>query len=198
VHVAQAPRVRDHLMAEIDAGEDDAYLTATIQEVQRLRPVVPTAEPRLTKKRVRIGGIEYPPGVALMPSPFLVHHDPTIYPDPFSFRPERFLHATPSSYTFIPFGGGRRRCVGAAFAQLEMKIVLSRVLRRFTVDAAGRRPERTIRRSVTFSPSNGASVILHERPRNGYQSRSGRAGAGETLRPLSAAASGAGDPAGGS
>lgn len=196
VHIARAPHVRDRLTAEVDADEDDGYLTATIHEIQRLRPVVPTAEPRLTKRQVRIGDVDYPPGVALMPSPFLVHHDASIYPQPFTFRPERFLQASPGSYTFIPFGGGRRRCVGAAFAQLEMKIVLSGVLRRFTVDAIGRPAERTIRRSVTFSPSRGAEVILRERARNGYQSSRGPTGAGEGVRPLSAAASGAGDPAG--
>ena len=73
-----------------------------------------------------------------MPNAYLVHHDPEIYPDPYAFRPERFLDESPGTYTWIPFGGGRRRCLGASFAQLEMKIVLRAVLRRAEpVPAAG-------------------------------------------------------------
>ena len=86
--------------------------------------MIPNAAPRLTKQPVEIGGFSYPEGVVLMPNAYLVHHDPEIYPDPYAFRPERFLDESPGTYTWIPFGGGRRRCLGASFAQLEMKIVL--------------------------------------------------------------------------
>jgi hypothetical protein len=167
--LAREPRVLSTLTSELDEGEaegeanGDAYLTATIHEVLRLKPVLPNAEPRLTKQRVRIGEIEYPAGVALLASAFLVHHDPDIYPDPYALRPERFLENPPGTYTWIPFGGGRRRCLGASFAMQEMKIVLRAVLTRFQLAAASQQPERTGRRSITFSPDAGATVVLYER-----------------------------------
>jgi cytochrome P450 len=86
-----------------------------------------------------------------------------VHPDPYAFRPERFLDKQPGTYTWIPFGGGRRRCLGASFALQEMKIVLSEVLSRYELTPASDRPEQTGRRSITFSPRGGAAVILHER-----------------------------------
>jgi cytochrome P450 len=163
VRLAREPRVVERLAAEFDAGLEDEYLTATINEILRLKPVLPNAEPRLTKKPVRIGGVEYPPGVALLASAYLVHLDPALYPEPYSFRPERFLGSPPGTYTWIPFGGGRRRCLGASFALQEMKIVLAAALRRYFLSAPDSRPEHTARRSITFSPSRRARVVLHER-----------------------------------
>jgi cytochrome P450 len=161
--LAREPRVTARLAAELDAGESDEYLTATIQEIMRLRPVLPNAEPRLTKQPVEIGGVRYPPGVALLASAFLVHRDPDIYPEPHAFRPERFVGNPPGTYTWIPFGGGRRRCLGASFALQEMKVVIRAVLSRCELSPADRRPETTGRRSITFSPSRGASVVLRDR-----------------------------------
>jgi hypothetical protein len=161
--LAREPRVAEKLTAEIDAGESDEYLTATVHEILRLRPVVPNAEPRLTKQPVTIGGYDYPAGVALLASGWLVHHDPEIYPDPFAFKPERFVGVSPGTYTWLPFGGGRRRCLGASFAIQEMKIVLKAVLSRFEVAAANPAPEVTGRRSITFSPKGGATVMLTNR-----------------------------------
>jgi cytochrome P450 len=161
--LAREPRVVQRLTAELDAGEGDTYLTATINEVLRHKPVLPNAEPRLTKQPVRIGDFGYPAGVALLASAFLVHHDPEIYPEPYAFRPERFLDKSPGTYTWIPFGGGRRRCLGASFALQEMKIVLGEVLTRYELAAASDRPEHTRRRSITFSPSRGATVVLRRR-----------------------------------
>jgi hypothetical protein len=161
--LAREPRVAEKLTAEIDAGESDEYLTATVHEVLRLRPVLPNAEPRLTKRPVTIGGYEYPAGVSLLASAWLVHHDPEIYPDPFAFRPERFVGVSPGTYTWLPFGGGRRRCLGASFALQEMKIVLRAALSRFEVAPATAAPELTGRRSITFSPKGGATVVLSER-----------------------------------
>src|SRR5205085_4711559 len=132
------PRVLARLTSEIDAGEDDAYLTATIQETLRRRPVLPNVAPRLVKKPVEIGGWTYRPGVCVVANAYLVHHDPTIYDDPYEFRPERFLDEPPGTYTWIPFGGGRRRCLGASFAQLEMKIVLRAVLAHYELSQIGR------------------------------------------------------------
>lgn len=144
-------------------GESDEYLTATINEILRLRPVLPNAEPRLTKREIEIGGVRYPPGVILMASAYLVHHDPELYPEPAAFRPERFLGTPPGTYTWLPFGGGRRRCLGASFALEEMKIALRTVLRSFTLSPPGPRPEVTRRRSITFSPSGSATIVLHAR-----------------------------------
>lgn len=161
--LAREPRVRDRLRAEIDEGATDEYLTATVYEILRLRPVLPNAEPRLTKQPVRIGGVEYPAGVALLASAYLVHHDPEIYPEPRAFRPERFVGQQPGTYTWIPFGGGRRRCLGASFALQEMKIVLRIALSRCELAPDSPAPEDTARRSITFSPRRGATVILRDR-----------------------------------
>jgi cytochrome P450 len=157
------PEVLTRLRAEIDEG-DDVYLTATIQEVLRRRPVLPNAAPRLVVREIEVGGWRYRPGVCLVANAYLVHHDPEIYADPYAFRPERFLEASPGTYTWIPFGGGRRRCLGASFALLEMKLVLRAVL------AAGElRPggdvELPRRRNITISPSAGGRTVLGERRR---------------------------------
>ena len=161
--LAREPAVRARLAEEIDRGESDEYLTATITEILRLRPVLPNAEPRLTMREVEIGGFRYPPGVVLLASAFLIHRDPDIYPDPHAFRPERFLHTAPGTYTWIPFGGGRRRCLGASFAMVEMKVVLQAALRRYELTAAAPGPEATRRRSITFSPSGQTTVVLRRR-----------------------------------
>jgi len=165
--LAREPAVVARLSAEVDAGDGDDYLNATINEILRHRPVLPNAEPRLTKRPITIGGFEYPAGVSLLASAFLVHHDPEIYPEPGAFRPERFVGNSPGTYTWIPFGGGRRRCLGASFALQEMKIVLRATFERFALSPASERSERTARRSITFSPSGGATVVLRERSRVG-------------------------------
>ena len=161
--LAREPVVVARLVEELERGEGDDYLTATIQEILRRRPVLPNAEPRLTKRPVTIGGFEYPAGVLLLACAFLVHHDPDIYPDPYAFRPERFVDNPPGTYTWIPFGGGRRRCLGASFALQEMAIVLRAVLTRYALAPLNDKPEQTGRRSITFSPAGGATVILRER-----------------------------------
>jgi cytochrome P450 len=157
--IAREPRVAARLAEEVDSGED-AYVTATIQETLRRRPVLPNVAPRMVKKPITLGGWDYPPGVALVGNAYLVHHDPEIYPDPYEFRPERFLEQSPGTYTWIPFGGGRRRCLGASFAQLEMKLVLAAVLRTSAVHAAGAPAETARRRSITVSPRRQATVVL--------------------------------------
>jgi cytochrome P450 len=166
--LARHPEVTTRLARELDEDPDSAYLTATIHEIMRMRPVLMNAEPRLVKQQVEIGGVSYPPGVVLIASAYLVHHDPDIYPQPNAFRPERFLESeggkAPGTYTWLPFGGGRRRCLGASFAMLEMKIVLREVIQQNLLVAVGEKPERARRRSITISPSRGCELILRERP----------------------------------
>lgn len=161
--IAREPEVQARLIDELDEGVSDDYLGATITEILRLRPVLPNAEPRLTKRPIEIGGYRYPAGVVLLASAFLIHHDPELYPEPWAFRPERFLDKPPGTYTWIPFGGGRRRCLGASFALEEMKIVLRAVFERFTLAPAGALPETTRRRGITYTPSRAATVMLHAR-----------------------------------
>jgi len=149
------------------AGERDAYLTATVQETLRRRPVLPNAEPRLVKEPVTIGPWTYPPGAALVASAYLVHHDAAVYPDPYAFRPERFLEQPPGTYTWLPFGGGRRRCLGASFATVEMKVVLRALLRRFELRPGQGGVEFTRRRAITLSPRRGSPAVLLDRLRTG-------------------------------
>jgi cytochrome P450 len=162
--LAREPAVLARLVEEIEAGGDDAYLTATIQETLRRRPVLPNAEPRLVREPIEVGGWSYPTGVCLVPSVYLIHHDPEIYPDPYAFRPERFLEQAPGTYTWIPFGGGRRRCIGASFAMQEMKIVLGAVLGDCELQPAGDAFEVAERRNITIKPAAGARTTLRARP----------------------------------
>jgi cytochrome P450 len=161
--LARTPEVTRRLVDEIDKGDGDAYLTATIQETLRRRPVLPNAAPRLVKKPVEIGGFTYPPGVCLVANAYLIQHDPAIYPEPYAFRPERFLDEPPGTYTWIPFGGGRRRCLGASFAMLEMKLVLAAIFSRNEIVVGGEGLELSRRRAITLSPGRGAQTILGER-----------------------------------
>lgn len=166
--LARAPHVQERLAAD----EDGRYLEATINEVLRLRPVLPNAEPRLAVQDVTIGGHAYPAGTVLIAAAALVHTDPDVYPEPHAFRPERFLDAKPGTYTWIPFGGGRRRCLGASFALLEMRIVLRAAIERFTVGAAGP-PQPTRRRMITITPGDGARVRLARRERAAAEAGAG-------------------------
>jgi cytochrome P450 len=159
--LGREPRVLGALVEEV-GGEDEAYLTATIQETLRTRPVLPNSAPRQVAQPIEVGGWSYPTDCCLVPNAYLIHHDPEIYPEPFSFRPERFLDEPPGTYTWIPFGGGRRRCLGASFAMLEMKIVLRSALRALEVQPA-ERAEVARRRNITVRPAGGARAVLSER-----------------------------------
>jgi cytochrome P450 len=134
-----------------------------IQETLRRRPVLPNVEPRLVKKPIEVGGWSYPAGVCLVPNAYLVHHDPAIYPNPYEFRPERFLEQAPGTYTWIPFGGGRRRCVGASFAMAEMQIVMRTALSACELCPAEDGHERARRRNITVRPGAGARAALRAR-----------------------------------
>ena len=125
----RAPDVLERVTAAA-VDDDGAYLEATVKEILRRRPVLPIAGPRRIKQPIEIGGREYPAGPAFTACIYLVQHDERIYPEPYAFRPERFLDSSPGTYSWIPFGGGVRRCLGASFAQLEMRIALRAILSR--------------------------------------------------------------------
>jgi len=145
--------------------DDTAYLEATVKEILRRRPVLPIAQPRRIKQPVEIGGHTYEPGPALIGCIYLVHHDARLYPEPYAFRPERFLDGTPGKFSWIPFGGGVRRCLGASFAQLEMRIALKAILEQVEVASALDGREGIGRRSITLSPRRGTPISVRPRVR---------------------------------
>jgi cytochrome P450 len=161
--LVREPAVLRRLQEELDGEAGEEYLNAVVNEILRHKPVLPYAQVATVKQPIEIGGVRYPPGVALVANAHLLHHDPAIYPEPYAFRPERFLRKPPSTYTWIPFGGGRRRCLGASFALLEMQIVLRTVLRHCELQHSDARSEATRRRSITVSPARGSRVTLRDR-----------------------------------
>lgn len=172
--LAHNPRVQRQLIEEIDVDVGDEYLTATIQEVLRHRPVFLFAIPRVVKRPIEIGGWTYEPPAHLLGCIYLLHHDPNVYPEPNEFRPERFLEGQPSPHTWLPWGGGRKRCPGTHLAMLEMKTVLRTVLQNMTVNPASRRMERPRWRSVIVTPHAGSRVVLRRRARGSAAGGHGR------------------------
>lgn len=156
-HPEKLARLRESLAA----GEED-YLRATITESLRLRPVVPLAGRRLAGE-LEVDGFVLPPGTDVAPVIWLTHTREDLYPEPFAFRPERFLEEAPDTYAWIPFGGGVRRCLGAAFAEFEMRIALREILTRCELRKADPAPERVGRRNITFSPRAGTPVVVTAR-----------------------------------
>ena len=159
--VERLVRHPDHqarLTEEIHAGEQQ-FCDAVVKETLRLRPVLSLVARRL-KAPMEIGGVRLPTGVTVVPSIYLMHRRPDIYPDPERFRPERFVEQRAGTYTWIPFGGGVRRCLGAAFAEYEMRIVLSTLFASCTVRPGNERPESMRRRGITHVPGRGATVVL--------------------------------------
>jgi cytochrome P450 family 135 len=149
------------LRDSLEEGEEE-YLRATISESLRLRPVVPLAGRRLARDLVA-DGLTLPAGTDVTPAIWLAHTREESYPEPFAFRPERFLEGAPDTYAWIPFGGSVRRCIGGAFAEFEMRIVLREVLTRCELRKADPAPERVARRNVTLSPRDGTRVVLSAR-----------------------------------
>jgi cytochrome P450 len=156
------------LVAEIDAGEGDEYMQAVISETLRVRPVVPMVV-RVLQEPLEVGGRELPAGARVVPSIYLTNRNPDVYEAPTEFRPERFLDKPPETFSWIPFGGGIRRCIGASFATLEMKLILQTVLGELapSVPARGgrlwRKGEWNQRRAITLVPSAGARVTWRRR-----------------------------------
>lgn len=156
------PRVLSRLKDElVDGG--DTYLRATISEALRLRPVLPIAG-RILDQPLEVDGFHLEAGANVAPSIWMAHTRADSFPDPFAFRPERFVETPPETYSWIPFGGGVRRCLGAAFAEFEMRVVLTEVLTRCDLRLAEDRPQTIGRRNITLSPKNGTPVIMSRRP----------------------------------
>lgn len=159
--LSRHPEKLGRLREETLAGED-AYLTATIQETLRLRPVIVLVLRRLTEP-VELGGYELPAGATVAPSIHLIHRDPAIYPEPERFLPERFLAGPAPTYSWIPFGGGVRRCLAASYAEMEMKRVVRTVLGAVELRPADDSPEGMRKSAISFSPDRSARVIAEPR-----------------------------------
>jgi cytochrome P450 family 135 len=155
----RTPQVMERVLDSLD---DDDYLDAVVKETLRVRPVIMDVARKLTRD-VEIGGWHLPAGTMVLPAIAALHARPDLYPAPEEFRPERFLSDGAESYAWIPFGGGVRRCIGAAFAQVEMRVVLREVLRRVRLRADSTRAERPQIRHVTVVPSRGCRVVVEER-----------------------------------
>jgi cytochrome P450 len=155
------PEVLQRLQNELEDGQDE-YLDAVVNETLRVRPVIDGVWRKLTAPAL-VAGHRLPTGTLVFPAIALVQTADDAFPDPEEFRPERFLDGSPAPYTFIPFGGGTRRCIGAAFAVMEMKIVLSTVLGRVKLRAAADRSEKPRVHHVTQVPARGARVIAAAR-----------------------------------
>ena len=145
------------LRAAIEEDGGDAWLEAVMRETMRLKPVIDAAERTLTKPR-RVAGYDLPPGVKVYPAIVLVHHRADLYENPDSFRPERFLESEPESYAWLPFGGGIRRCIGAALAQAEMIEALRVIVPRVELEAVRDEEDPVVLSGVTLAPKHGVPV----------------------------------------
>jgi cytochrome P450 len=156
------PSALRRLVDEIDGGEDETYLEAVVKESLRVRPVVYDVA-RLLTAPYSVRGWVLPAGTYVVPSITGVHLFANLYPHAAEFRPERFLESQPEPYAWIPFGGGRRRCVGAAFATMEMKVTLREVLSRVSLRAPEAVSEKVRLHNVTLMPAKGARVVVTSR-----------------------------------
>jgi cytochrome P450 len=164
------PDKLSRLMAEIDASDDggsEEYMTAVVNETLRVRPVVPIVA-RMLEEELEVGRHRLPKGTRVVPSIYLTNRNPRVYESPLEFRPERFLSSAPETFSWIPFGGGIRRCIGASFALLEMKLMLRTMLSELepSVPAQARRwrgGEWNRRRAITLVPAAGARVQWRRR-----------------------------------
>src|SRR3954451_13339350 len=155
------PATLTRLREAVSAGDDD-YVAAVGKETLRMRPVIDAAERTLTKPRV-VAGWELPPGVKVYPAIALVHHRPDLYPNPDAFRPERFTDDGAEAYAWLPFGGGIRRCIGAALAQAEMSEVLRVVAARVELSPLRDEPDPVVLRGITLAPKHGVPVRVVRR-----------------------------------
>jgi cytochrome P450 family 135 len=147
-------------LEQLAADEAREYADAVVHETLRLRPPIPLVARRVVNEPFRLADREIPVGVMVAPCIYLVHRRADLYPDPYRFRPERFLERAPETYSWLPFGGGMRRCIGASFAVLEMSTILRTVARELRLEPAGDGPELISRRAIVFAPSRGGEVLV--------------------------------------
>jgi unspecific monooxygenase len=170
------PHVREKLLLELDTLGDNPdpntilrlpYLNAVCQETLRIYPVAVGALNRVVKSPLQIGGYQFEPGTLLIPSIYLTHHREDLYPEPKQFKPERFLERQFAPYEYLPFGGGNRTCIGMAFAQFEMKLVLASVLSRWQLELADSKPMQGVHGGTLSGPERGLRmVVTGMRPEN--------------------------------
>ncbi len=167
--IHRLPEVKEKLLEELDTLGDDPdpstiarlpYLNAVCSETLRLYPVVIIAVPRIVKSPLHLMGYDFEPDTILAPCIYLTHHREDLYPQPKQFKPERFLERQFSPYEYFPFGGGNRRCIGAAFALFEMKLALVSILSSYQLTLADNRPVHPIRRGVTMTPAGGVQMVM--------------------------------------
>jgi cytochrome P450 len=163
--LAHNPDVQNRLLDELDHGPSDDYLTATVHETLRRKPVFLFTIPRKVVEPIEIGGWTYGPPAHLAACTYLMHHNPDLYPKPYEFRPERFIDETQQARTWLPWGGGRKHCLGRHFALLEVKAILREVLATRRILPAGSHLERPRWRSAILVPRDGSRVILRKRRR---------------------------------
>jgi len=160
----RTPATLERLAAECREEDGDDYAEAVVRETLRIRPPLPIVVRRLAEPwALREGDAPLPAGIRVAPCIYLVHHREDVYPDPFAFRPERFLGVKPDTYAWLPFGGGIRRCLGASFAQFEMKTVMRTVLRGADLVAADPATEPVHRRAIVLAPRRGSRAVLRAR-----------------------------------
>jgi cytochrome P450 len=153
------PPKLERLVAEIDAGEGDEYMQAVINETLRVRPVVPMVV-RILQEPLRVGDHVLARGTRVAPSIYLTNRNSRVYDAPSEFRPERFLGSQPETFSWIPFGGGIRRCLGATLAMAEQRVVLRELARRVDLVAADAEAEKPRQRNVTMIPERGGRVTV--------------------------------------
>lgn len=163
------PTVKQKLLAELDELEANAdpsaiaklpYLNAVCSETLRIYPVGFIAQLRIAQVPLEVSGYQFEPNSMLIPCIYLVHHRSDLYPEPDQFRPERFLERQFSPYEYLPFGGSNRRCIGAAFALFEMKLVLATILRQYELELDEPNPVKPVRRGVTIAPNRAVQMKL--------------------------------------
>lgn len=165
--ISRHPAVLARLVDEA-AGEDNTYRQATILELQRARTVIDFAGRHVEAPMYELGEYRIPQGFSIMISLLQLHQDPDVFPHPERFDPQRFIDAKPNTYSWVPFGGGTRRCVGAAFANMEMDVVLRTVLRHVTIQTTDAPGEKWHNRGVAFTPKKGGRVVVHRRAAPSY------------------------------
>lgn len=156
------PRVLDKLRAELAEGRED-YVDCVIREVLRVRPIVPLIG-RYVAAPFQLGPWQLPPGTRVAPSIYLAGHRPAAFPDPERFDPDRWIGVKPDPYTWLPFGGGIRRCIGMGFSQVEMRLVIQTVVKHARLRLADG-PAKVTRRGITLAPEGGTRVVLEQRTR---------------------------------